>query len=220
MTDDSLQFDRAETGGSAESGVRCVACKGAIPDEYFAVRGQTVCRSCRDRIAGQLATTPLNLPKSTLFGLGGAIAGAVIYYAVAAIANVEIGLVAIAAGWLVGRAMQIGGGGGGGTAFQIMAASLTYLSVAVAYLAVRVHAVVEGTGMSVVEAVAAISRRSPLSVIGLPLTENLADLPMGALGLLIVGVGVYQAWRMTAKVVLTFEGPFRVGQSTTAGSRG
>lgn len=215
MTDDGLQFDRAEVAGSTSVGVTCVACKQPILDRYFSARGQTVCQSCRDRISGQLAAAAGNLPQSIVFGIGGAIAGSAIYFAVAAIANVEIGLVAIAAGWLVGRAMQLGAGGAGGSSLQIIAAGLTYLSVAAAYLAVRVHAAVEAFGVTPMAAVSAITSGSALKAMALPITENLADLPMGALGLLIVGVGVYQAWRMTAKVELTFEGPFTVGRRTT-----
>ncbi len=217
MTDDSLQFDRAEVAaGAATAGVTCAACKRPIPDQYFSARGQTVCRACRDQISAQLATAAGNLPRAILFGIGGAIAGATIYFAVAAITNMEIGLVAIAAGWLVGRAMQLGAGGAGSPTLQLFAAGLTYLSVAAAYLAVRVQAAVEAFGVTPMKAFSAYSGGSALKVVGLPITANLADLPMGALGILIVGIGVYQAWRMTAKVDLTFEGPFTVGPSESA----
>ena len=42
---------------------------------------------------------------------GAAILGAILYFAVTAITGYEIGLVAIAVGWLVGRAIQKGTGG-------------------------------------------------------------------------------------------------------------
>ena len=92
MTDDGLQFDRAEGAGPPSGGVACVACKQPILDQYFSARGQPVCRACRDRISNQLAAAAGNLPKGIVFGIGGALAGAVIYFAVAAIAKVEIGL--------------------------------------------------------------------------------------------------------------------------------
>lgn len=214
MTDEELQFDRAEGTGPPGGGVTCVACKRPIVDRYFSIRGQTLCEACRDRLATQLAV-PSNLPRAVLYGLGGAIAGAVIYFAVAAIANVEIGLVAIATGWLVGRAMQIGAASAGSRLLQAIAAGLTYLSVAAAYLAVRVEVAVKALDVSPLAAVSVVTGGSPLSAIALPIVENLAEFPMGALGLLIVGVGVYQAWRMLARVELGFEGPFAVGRSPT-----
>jgi hypothetical protein len=221
MTDE-LQFDRAETARSDQpSGAICAACRRPITDQYYAARGQTICRSCRDRITEELGGRRPNWAGALAFGLGGAIAGAVIYFAVAAIANVEIGLVAIAVGWLVGRGMQLGAGPGGtavpggaatgGLALQITAAALTYVAVAAAYIAVRVFAAVERLGMSPAAAIEAISGGSPIRLIGLPITSNLSDLPMGAIGLLIVGIGVYQAWRMTAPVRIEFQGPYSIG---------
>jgi hypothetical protein len=210
MTDDGLQFDRAELAGASGAGVTCVACKQPIVDRYFSARGQTLCGRCRDRLAQQLAAPP-NLPRGVLFGVGGALAGAVIYFAVAAITNMEIGLVAVAVGWLVGRAMQIGTASAGSQLLQAIAAGLTYLSVCAAYLAVRVEVAVKAFGVAPGAAVSAVTGGSPLKTLLIPITENLAEMPMGAIGLLIVGVGVYQAWRMLAPVHLVFEGPFDVG---------
>src|SRR5262245_95955 len=107
----SMQFDTAiprgttsETESAAPRGVSCAACTRAIADEYFDVNGQTVCGSCRDQLAGQ-AVSPRGwtvLAKPALFGFAAAILGAILYYAVIAITDFEIGIVAIAIGYMVG----------------------------------------------------------------------------------------------------------------------
>src|SRR5690348_7140815 len=103
-----LQFDRVETGqplgASAAPGVACVVCKKSVGAQYFAVNGKPVCESCRARVMSA-ATAPRSigpLVRAGIFGLGAAIAGAAIYYAVIAIANLEIGIVAILIGYMVG----------------------------------------------------------------------------------------------------------------------
>ena len=68
-----------------------------------------------------------------LFGLGAGIAGAIIYYAVIAITNFEIGIVAILIGYMVGYAVRKGAGGRGGRRFQVLAVALTYIAVGLAY---------------------------------------------------------------------------------------
>ena len=135
-----LQFDTAIPGvpadtGSHQQGVTCVACQRTILDKYFDVNGQSVCESCRNEIA-QHAETPRGLgvlARACLFGLVAAILGAILYYAVIAITNFEIGLVAIAIGYMVGYGVRMGTRGRGGRRFQVMALVLTYWAVGLAY---------------------------------------------------------------------------------------
>ena len=147
---DALQFDRALTpsssyDGSAVAAVTCANCGAGITTEYFHVAGQTVCAACRDLVQASVAT-PRGwgaFLKSMAFGVGAAIAGAAIYYAVIAIANVEIGIVAILIGYMVGYMVRKGAGGKGGRRFQILALILTYWSVGLAYSPLAFKAVEE-----------------------------------------------------------------------------
>jgi hypothetical protein len=70
---------------------------------------------------------------STVYGLGAGVVGAIIYYAVIAITNFEIGIVAILIGYMVGYAVHKGAGARGARRFQVLAVVLTYLSIALAY---------------------------------------------------------------------------------------
>ena len=135
-----LQFDRVETttplgDTPASPAVTCAVCGKSVDREYYHANGKPICDSCR-QVVTAAAATPRSVGKlvvAGVFGLGAAIAGAAIYYAVIAIANLEIGIVAILIGYMVGWAVRKGAGGGGGRRFQILAVVLTYWAVGLAY---------------------------------------------------------------------------------------
>jgi hypothetical protein len=137
---EALQFDRViseSTSAAAAStlAVTCAVCQASIETEYFDVNGNVVCSRCRTA-AESAATTPrgiVPLMTAGVFGLGAGLVGAVIYYAVMAIANLEIGIVAILIGYMVGYAVRRGARGRGGRRFQVLAVALTYASIALAY---------------------------------------------------------------------------------------
>ena len=137
---DALQFDRVVSAGapddsSKSAGVACANCGAPITTEYFHVGSHPVCAPCRDLVQASVAT-PRGwgaLAKAAVYGVGAAIAGAIIYYAVIAITNFEIGIVAILIGYMVGYMVRKGAGGKGGRRFQIVALVLTYWSVGLAY---------------------------------------------------------------------------------------
>src|SRR4029078_2038462 len=77
---------------------------------------------------------------AALFGLGAGVVGAAGYYAVIALANLEIGIVAILIGYMVGYAVRKGAGNRGGRRFQVLAVALTYGAVALAYTPIVIQA--------------------------------------------------------------------------------
>jgi hypothetical protein len=146
---EALQFDRvvAEPRPDAPEGLVCTTCRAAVTTAYYQVNGQPVCRSCRATLHASAETPRGSGPfvLALLFGIGAGIAGAVIYYAVIAITHFEIGIVAILIGYMVGLAVRKGAGGGGGRRFQVLAALLTYASVAFAYTPLAVHQVMKSS---------------------------------------------------------------------------
>ena len=81
----------------------------ATTREAYRSRGPC-CARCRDAVEAA-AETPRDagaLITAGLFGVGAAVAGAVLYYAVMAIAHLEIGIVAILIGYMVGYAVRKG----------------------------------------------------------------------------------------------------------------
>jgi len=135
---EALQFDRATTvPGSAPPGpvVVCKGCSLTITTQYYDVNGHALCGTCR-AAAAAAAETPKGIGafvKAAGFGAGAGLVGAAIYYAVIAFAHLEIGIVAILIGYMVGYSVRRGANGRGGRRFQVLAAALTYLAVAMAY---------------------------------------------------------------------------------------
>ena len=242
---ETLQFETAiPQNGAAEAldgpgGVTCRSCQREIPDEYFDVSGQQVCASCRDVIAehGELPRGAMPLVRAALFGFAAAVAGAILYYAVIAIADFEIGIVAIAIGFMVGYGIKKGTRGRGGRRFQVMALLLTYWSVGLAYLPLAVRGAAEQERASVQpEASGAVTPTAvqpaqpstppatdgevvsfPLAaaylfafIFMLPVLVIFSSLPGGLISAAIIGFGMHQAWRMTALPEFTITGPFRV----------
>ena len=242
---EELQFDRVVAEASPDApappeGLICSSCQAGVTTAYYQVNGRPVCRSCRATLH-TAAETPQGagpLLLAGLFGAGAGIAGAAIYYAVIAIANLEIGIVAILIGYMVGYAVRKGAGGRGGRRFQVLAALLTYASVAFAYTPLAIHQVMKsdrvsrrpaevedaGTAATTDEnqvrplvATLAAGRLllTATMVLGfvlvLPVLVVVGSFPTGLISAFIIFIGMRQAWRMTGALSLEILGPYRVG---------
>jgi Flp pilus assembly protein TadB len=231
-----LQFDTAvpsvAPSGVITAGVTCTVCQRAVSDEYFDVNGQSVCDGCRTQLA-QLAQTPRRwglFVKAGLFGLVAAILGAILYYAVIAITDFEIGVVAIAIGYMVGWAIRKATANRGGRRYQVLALVLTYWAVGLAYTPLTFQQLAEAdrkeqaqkaTDTAVPapteppDAATAINIPMVLAILvgfslALPVMVVFGSLPGGLLSALIIGIGMRQAWQMTAVAPLQISGPYRI----------
>jgi len=239
-----LQFDRvvpdSPTGFLHDQvAAVCAACGTAIETEYYQINGHVACASCRSR-AEASAETPRGirpLVTAGFFGLGAGIVGAVIYFAVIALLNLEIGIVAVLIGYMVGYAIRKGIHGRGGRRFQVLAVGLTYASIAMAYTPIAVKSAMESEGKNANVSAAASSSSTPSTqtsteegslflalgtvfalVAALPVLVVFGSLPSSLISGVIIFVGLAQAWRMTAAPHLQIFGPYRVG--TTASPQG
>jgi len=144
-----LQFDRAVMNSGSDTPpspvVVCAGCKLRIQTQYYDVNGVSLCGTCRAAAtaAAEMPTGIAPLLKSAALGAGAGVVGAAIYYAVIAIAHLEIGIVAILIGYMVGYSVRKGAGGRGGRRFQVLAAVLTYLAVALAYAPLAIQQAME-----------------------------------------------------------------------------
>src|SRR5688500_7935005 len=128
---EDLQFDRAVDPAAATDAPVCATCNAAIRMYYYDLDRATTCSSCQqaaDRASGGGRSSG-GMLKATLFGLGAAVAGAIIYYSVMEYMNLEIGYVAILIGFMVGYAVRAAVAGRGGRRYQLLAAGLTYFAV-------------------------------------------------------------------------------------------
>jgi hypothetical protein len=246
---DELQFDRVETGAAptdastatAGPSVICAMCGRAVGSEYYHVNDNPVCANCRDTLiaAAQTPRTVGPLLRAGLFGVVAAIAGAAIYYAIIAITNFEIGLVAILIGYMVGYGVRKGARGSGGRRFQVLALVLTYWAVGLAYTPIAFKELTRGEKPAPVQAdsttASADSMGSdstltsvpsgPLTgskfllglglglvfVFALPIMYIIGSFPGGLLSALIIGIGLHQAWSMTGRHKLSVSGPYKIG---------
>ena len=143
MSEDALQepaaseirFDRAEFG-SPTATTSCAVCHEPLAGSYFEINGAMVCPSCRAKIgsAADQGSRAGRFLRALAGGLGAAVLGAGIYYAVLAITNYEIGLIAIVVGFLVGGTVRWGSYHRGGWAYQALAMTLTYVAIVSTYV--------------------------------------------------------------------------------------
>ena len=246
MPDDpkELQFDRVMTDSPGSvvpspSSATCTGCHNTIDTEYYSINDHTVCRACRDAIEAA-AQTPRGagpFVRAGLFGLGAGIVGAAIYYAVIALANLEIGIVAILIGYMVGYSVRKGAGSRGGRRFQVLAIVLTYGAVALAYTPVVIKAALDQEKTDTASAITKNTATAPApppaasdvkeetaskgGIVGLvfalgfiaalPVLMVIGSLPSGLISAAIIFFGMRQAWVMTAAPSLRISGPYRVG---------
>jgi DNA-directed RNA polymerase subunit RPC12/RpoP len=218
-----IQFERAELLTPDASPRICAACHATIRNSYYTSGGRLICTNCAHRI---LATKPpepgaQGLLRAALFGAGAALLGTIVYFAVLALSGYEIGFIAVGVGWLVGKAVHKGGYGRGGWKLQALAVGLTYCSIVGSYVPLAIKTIVAKQGQSVAAAAEGPALQSPTSSgaagvgLGLGLLilfgYSLAAPFLGGfrniLGLFIIGLGLYEAWRLNRRPQLVLSGP-------------
>ena len=203
-----LQFDRAEFEQPQPQSPVCAACGQAVWSVYYAVNGQVLCERCKAELelhANQGSGAGRFL-RATVYGLGAGAVGAGIWYAVRATTGYELGLIAIGVGYFVGIAVRKGSNGRGGWGYQALAMFLTYASVVSTYIPEIMTALRQGA-----------DKGPPLLAISLVLAFIFAFAApfLGGveniMGIVIIGIALYEAWKMNKKASLEITGPHRVG---------
>jgi hypothetical protein len=205
--DAPLQFDKAEFAGGSTATRSCAACTTALAGEYYEVNGQDFCAGCTADAQRVLASKPgaSGFVKALAGGLAGGIAGALLYYAVLALSGYQLGIIAIAVGFLVGKGVQWGTGGRGGPLYQAMAIVLTYVAIVSTYVPFASQDVSEPT---------AEHATAPASALLQMLARPFLDGVENVIGLFIIGIGLFEAWKINKRVTLTVSGPFQAAPAT------
>ena len=246
---DALQFDHVEHATPTAGAITCVACHRPITDAYFEANAKIVCPACRANVDSMLTggSGAVRFFRAAGAGLGAAVVGAGIYYAIRALTGYELGLVAIVVGFLVGGAVRWGANRRGGWLYQALAMVLTYAAIVSTYIppiiqgmrenraeirssagATNAVETVSTTGSSAsddpIEAVRKPTKPSVKKeqsfagylVAGVVLLVIACAAPFLAgfeniIGLLIIGFGLYQAWKLNRRVEFQINGPYRLG---------
>ncbi len=242
-----LDFERADFGQASEpeagGPMLCSLCQVPIGDQYFTVASAFVCVRCEGlhRNAGPLGSAFSRFGGSVALGSVAAVVASAVWMAVTELTGYEIGLIAIAVGWIVATAVQLGNRGVGGAPYQVLAVFLTYTAIVMTYVP---FLLAEIDSQSLSESGSQIERPTPgdapdgealpeaefaqseateenpseltdaVVLIVVILTAYARPFLAGfenAIGILIIGFALYQAWKMTVKRVIVWDGPFQVG---------
>jgi hypothetical protein len=144
---------------------------------------------------------------------------------VAIVLDIEIGIIAILVGWLVGKAIRHASGGLGGRSQQILAVVITYFSITTSYIPVYIASQVKhptanhaaqqkAEGKKTGEA----SSGARKSIVGVFLFIiliaaaapffSLASGVSGVITLFIIFLGLQRAWKLTGRTDLLVMGPY------------
>jgi hypothetical protein len=225
-----LQFDRVEAEGAQAPGA-CAECGQPIRDVYYEVNGRVLCDRCRqaEQASWSAGSSAGRFGKALVFGLAAAAAGSGLYYGVLALTGYEFGLIAIVVGLLVGAAVRKGSNGRGGWKYQALAMFLTYTSIVSSYVPMIIQEVQHQESASPAVADSAGGPIVPDSGIGsaaVPGPSNpvlLLLLALGViyalpflagfeniLGIVVIAIGLYEAWKLNKRAELSITGPFKV----------
>jgi hypothetical protein len=233
MAGTSLQFDHAQFDGAPAAA--CALCHQSIVDSYYEIGGQVSCSVCRASLERSMSSEGRvgRVLRATALGLAAAAVGAAVWYGVRAATGYEVGFIAILVGVLVGSAVKRGSGGRGGWAYQTLAIALTYLSIVSTYVPVIASTFLDKAKQH--EAAKPKTDVAPpaapgrgvvrtVVVLGVALAVLLAfacaaPFLAGAqniVGIFIIGIGLYEAWKINRKVTVVITGPHRVAEPALA----
>jgi hypothetical protein len=230
--DGQLQFDDVERLGTAPDATTCAACSQAVQDSYYQANGQVACPACRDALVARTSggSRIARFTKAVVLGLLGAVVGWGIYFGVLKLTGYEVGLIAIVVGLLVGGGVRLGGEGRGGWLYQAMAIGLTYCTIVATYaplIAAEIEAdgeavAVAGEQASAVAAGEAAGGTEDASPAEVPwLIRHAAYfvlafvMPVAAgfeniVGMIIIAIALWEAWRINKRPRLDIQGPFHL----------
>jgi hypothetical protein len=235
---DGLQFDHVEyTTPSAAA--TCTACGQSIRDCYYEVNGNLLCPVCHESLQASLTGgSPFGrFVGATLYGSLAGLLGAAIYYGVREATNIDFGLISIVVGLMIGKAVRKGSDGRGGWKYQLLAVFLTYTSIVLTYIPPTIQALrtiaqkKEAAGnekAEPAEPAAPANEGGDDADAKTPPTLAQVALALGILiclayaipvlvgfqspmALIIIGVGLYEAWVINRRVRLDISGPHRIG---------
>jgi len=188
------QFQKVEYGSQTRAQL-CAICGKPIGIRSYVVDSKIACAQCASAGGARLdGDSHGTFAQSLIFGAGAAVVGLVVYATFTILTHFYFGYVALAVGWMVGKAMMTGSKGVGGTRYQIAAVFLTYAAISLASIPILVARTLQSG-----EAVDWTNVAGQLVTWGIasPFLELQRGVS-GAIGLVILFVGLRIAYRMTA----------------------
>src|SRR5208282_4601275 len=129
-----------------------------------------------------------------------------LYYVILRVTGINLGLVAVVVGFMVGGAVRKGTGNRGGLFYQFLAVFLTYSAIVAMYVPMLIEALIKQE-----------PKLSPVRIFDLMVVriDGLFTLPVQIainrpISGLIYGFALWEAWRINKGARLVLNGPFRV----------
>jgi len=229
---DSLQFDRAEPSAG------CSTCGSQLTDTYFVANGRIVCDKCRRAVEAEWNRGGAAGRFITALGLGilATIACSILWYVVLKVTGYQLGIIAVAVGFIVGGAVRKGSNGRGGWRYQALAIFLTYTAIVTSYVPLIIEEIREQRAAQMTTTATAPDNAKPVKDSTAVVAKAQAIGPLGfaigvvlllavlyaapflaglenVIGILIIGFALYEAWKLNRRMELRVTGPHRV--STT-----
>lgn len=198
-----ISFDRAEY--VEVTVLQCKLCREPLKHEYYDFGGSPICTYCRDKIdQGRSAGAGSHrLLRAAGFGFGAAAFGAAGYASIVNLTGIEFGFMAVILGFIVGRSVSVGSYHRGGRLYQAVAVALTYAAICVEYTPQILNTVKGNHSVFLIVTAYLISLAAPFLI----LFERGAS---GLLGLFIIGIGLYEAWKLNKRGPREIAGPFPI----------
>ena len=135
----AIDFEHADFGEAevrTTGSLSCSICEAPISDTYFTRDGALVCARCEGpaRAAGPGGSRAGRFFRAMAVGTVAAALASGMWMAVTMLTGYEIGLIAVAVGWIVGVAVQVGNRGVGGRPYQCLAVFLAYSAIVMTYV--------------------------------------------------------------------------------------
>jgi hypothetical protein len=198
----------------------CKVCGKPLGNPHYRINGFPACADCAQQIKSRLPIdSHAAFVRGISFGIGGALLGLILYVVFAVATGLVIGFVSLAVGYLVGKAIVKGSGGLRGRRYQLAAVLLTYAAVSLSAVPIAIlqhmkqsHVQEQSQGSAEsadarpVASYASVAGQLAMLGLASPFLD-LSDPVHGAIGLIILFVGLRIAWRLTASSPLNIVGP-------------
>jgi hypothetical protein len=201
-----IQFDRADYIEVSE--LACKLCSQPLQHQYFDMGGSTICSECRNKIEQGRSDNSgaRRFVRAAGFGFVAAALGAVVYAVIVNLTGFEFGLMAVVLGYVIGKAVWVGSFQRGGWRYQALAMVLTYIAICMEYLPQVLKAGGHAYSAARIALAFAVSMLAPVLIL---LGEGLS----GILGVVIIGIGLYEAWKLNRSRGADIAGPFPISPS-------
>jgi hypothetical protein len=171
----------------------CAACRGELEAKLAAaIARSSVSQAGAVALPAPAPSTTAVPPKAVAFAVGAGVAGALLWFSIVVGTDYKLGLVAVAIGWMVGRAAVAGANGRGGAAL-----AWTSLGIAVASMLLGEYLIVNHLVLKYARAQAAGDLPS---TIPLSMFVEIWPKTVGAFDFVFFAIGAYEAWKVPARM--------------------